>query len=440
MIFEVIMSDTSSNEGYNTKVYKLKSRKNFPEWKQKTLSLAKSKGYDRFLLNSVVVKTETEIEVLEDDYHAEQDAVLKASKKRIASKAKKERKAFLRAATVLAMSVRTKDLKIINKCKGDPKEMMDALCKKYGAEEDADLNDLLNSFNYCNLKDKRRDPEDWFAKLDQLNEQLEEIDNTFAKGDKEMIAHILNNLPKAYNSIKTNIQMEDDYLDDLEEVQEKITRFWKLNFRRSHKKKKKTYQSDSSDSSSSSSSSEEDDRRTKKKPGKDKLALNVEKEQLRKSERTKLKCSHCGKEGHTESTCWAKHGKPKFAPGGSDENRTCWHCGEKGHISLNCPNVKKSKKSDEEDGEEKLNSLFIGTITFESQEEGTVKKAMTKTELKLCCKCLHSGHTKNNCPPRNLKKEKMLKSILRMTKNSDDEFVGSTVLVAVVMRTVKKLN
>ena len=145
--FEVIMSDTSSNEGYNTKVYMLKSRKNFPEWKQKTLPVAKS-----------VRQVPTENEVLEDDYHVEQDAVLKASKKRITSKAKKERQALLKATTVLTMSVRTKDLKIVSKCKGDPKEIMDALCKKYGAEEDVDLNDLVDSFNHCKLKDKHRDP------------------------------------------------------------------------------------------------------------------------------------------------------------------------------------------------------------------------------------------------------------------------------------------
>ena len=78
------MSDTSSNDRYNTKVYKLNSRKNFPEWKQKTLSLAQSKGYDRFLISKVVVKSEAEIEVLEDEYHAEQDPVLKATKKRVA--------------------------------------------------------------------------------------------------------------------------------------------------------------------------------------------------------------------------------------------------------------------------------------------------------------------------------------------------------------------
>ena len=152
--------------------------------------------------------------------------------------------------------------------------------------------------------------------------------------------------------------MEDDYLNDLEELQEKITRFWKLNFMRTHKKKKKkkkSYHSDSSDWSNSSSSSEEDEKRTKKKVRKDKLALNVEKEQPRKSEKTKLKCSYCGEEDHTEPTCWAKHGKLKFAPGSSTKDSVCWHCGEKGHISQNCSNVKKSDKSDEEDIQEKLN-------------------------------------------------------------------------------------
>ena len=402
------MSDLSSDEGHNTKVYKLKSRKTFPKWKQKTLSLARSKGYDRFLLNDVKVKSEAEIEVLEDEYHAETDSTLKALKKRIASKAIKERKLYMRAATVLTLSVRTKDLKILNKCKDNPKEMWDALARKYGAEEDADLNDLLDSFNHCNLKDKRRDPEDWFAKLDQLNDQLEEIDSTFMKSDKELVAHILNNLPKAYKSLKTNIQMEDDYLDDLEDVQEKITKFWKLNFRRAKKKK---YDS-SSDESDDSSSSSDEDTKTKKR-NKDKLALAIT-EETKKSEAGKLKCSFCGKEGHTEQFCWAKNGRPKFLPGTSTDDCVCCYCNEKGHIAKNCPNVKKAEKSDEEDGEERLNSLFVGTILLETND-GKGTKTETQEPAKQTCKiCPITSHTKSKCPTRNLEKEKQLKAILGM--------------------------
>ena len=54
--------------------------------------------------------------------------------------------------------------------------------------------------------------------MEQVNDQLEDIDPIFLKSYKEMVAHILNNLLKAYKSLKTNIQMEDDYLDNLEDV------------------------------------------------------------------------------------------------------------------------------------------------------------------------------------------------------------------------------
>ena len=62
------MAYENSDSEHNTKVYKLKSRKNFPSWKQKTLSLASSLGYERFLLGDVVVKTEDEVDAKEEEY------------------------------------------------------------------------------------------------------------------------------------------------------------------------------------------------------------------------------------------------------------------------------------------------------------------------------------------------------------------------------------
>ena len=53
-------SDSSSER--NTKVCKLRSRKNFPHWKQKTLSTASSKGFKRFLLEDVKIKSEAELD------------------------------------------------------------------------------------------------------------------------------------------------------------------------------------------------------------------------------------------------------------------------------------------------------------------------------------------------------------------------------------------
>ena len=78
-----MMSSDSSDYGTSSaKVYKLKSRKTFPAWKQKTLSLAKSKGYERFLLSEVPIKTEVELEAEETTYLGLTDAGARAIKKR----------------------------------------------------------------------------------------------------------------------------------------------------------------------------------------------------------------------------------------------------------------------------------------------------------------------------------------------------------------------
>ena len=51
-------------------------------------------------------------------------------------------------------------MKILNRCKNNPKKMWDVICRKYGAEEDEDLNVLLDSLNHYNLKEKRKGHED----------------------------------------------------------------------------------------------------------------------------------------------------------------------------------------------------------------------------------------------------------------------------------------
>ena len=70
------MSDNSSASGnhHDTKVYKLRSRKNFSNWKQKTLSMASSKGYERFLLEDVKVEQDAVIDQKEMDYINEGNA------------------------------------------------------------------------------------------------------------------------------------------------------------------------------------------------------------------------------------------------------------------------------------------------------------------------------------------------------------------------------
>ena len=376
---------SDSSEASDTKVYKLRSRRHFPIWKQKTLSNASSRGFEQFFLKSKTVKTQDEIDILETDYINEPDETQRRIKKGELNKHKRERKKSLAAAAMLTSSVRSKDLKILAKCKLNPKLMFDAICKKYGSEEDSDLTDLLDDFKECKLKGKRNDPEDWFGELDEINEQLEKIDNEFKKSSKELGAHILANLPKGYRTIKKIIRMDDNYLDDLDKMKARISKHWKNTYRK--KSKKNDYSSDSSDSSDSSGSDEEDRKRTKSKK-KDKYALNIEDEKKDSYNRFgTIVCGHCNKVGHGMDTCWSLHGKPKgmqnnsqYGRQGEGGGRKCWICGSGDHIAINCPknmnNMNNVNDDDDDDAEANINSLFIGTMVHCTKEE---KKSKDET-------------------------------------------------------------
>ena len=397
------MSSVSSSSDGDTKVYKLRSRRHFPIWKQKILSAASSKGYDKFLTSSVAVKTEMEIDAKEVDYINEVDDKQRRIKKGELNKMKNERKKSLAAAQMLTSSVRSKDIKMLASCKLDPKRMFDKICKKYGSEEDTDLSDLLNDFNECVLKSKKKDPEDWYAELDQINEQLEAIDVSFSKGDKEMAAHILSSLPKGYKSVKTVIQMDDNYLDDVTKVKKQIVKHWKANFR---KKSRRSKHESSSDSESSESSSDESRKHRKNRKGKkDELALNVENvKQDSRNPYGVIVCGQCGRPGHGIASCWDIHGKPQRNTNGNNNGtpvgneraqRRCWICGSGEHLAYGCPNKhgngSNNNKSDNDD--EQINSLFVGTITmqFECKVKGWKKERYN------CHTTPGTLHTKKNC-------------------------------------------
>ena len=116
------MSDSSDSEEHNTKVYKLRSRKNFHSWKQKTLSLASSKGYERFLLEDVKVEKESEIEAREAAYIAEKDIDRRRKLKSEWGKALKVRRQSLKAAAMLTCCIKDRDLKMLSKHKKGSKE------------------------------------------------------------------------------------------------------------------------------------------------------------------------------------------------------------------------------------------------------------------------------------------------------------------------------
>ena len=157
------MSSSSSESGNKTKAYKLKSRKHFPIWKQKTLATANLKGFAKYLTQNVTISSEADIDLKEMDYINEVDDGKRRKLKGELSQMKRIRQKSLDAAEMLTNSVRSKELKMLGKCKHNPKAMFEKICKNYGTEEEIDLTDLLEDFNTCKLGSKKKDQEDWFA-------------------------------------------------------------------------------------------------------------------------------------------------------------------------------------------------------------------------------------------------------------------------------------
>ena len=104
-------SDSSDSEYHKTSVYKLRGRKNFHSWKQKTLSMASSKGYERFLLENVKVEDEDDIELKKEDYIDKDDADKRRKLKSEWSKMARDRRNSLKSVMMLTCSVRDKDLR-----------------------------------------------------------------------------------------------------------------------------------------------------------------------------------------------------------------------------------------------------------------------------------------------------------------------------------------
>ena len=463
------MSSDSSDSGDNTKVYKLRSKKRFPIWKQKIVSAASSRGFEQFLLKDAAVKTQDELDMIETEYINETDDVKRRKLKGELSKYKRERKRSLAAADLITSNVRDKDLKQLAKCKLNPKAMFDVLSGKYENNEDEDIDDLLDDFKKCKLKSKKKDPEVWYTELDEINEQLEEIDNDFKKSKKEMTAHILANLPKrGYKTLKEMIKMEDNYLDDVAKVKRLVSKHWKSKYR----KKNGRYDSSSSESDSDYSSDSSDDERSKRKKKKDLYALNINDAKAdTRNEYGIIICGHCKKPGHGIANCWLLHGRPSNfngrGAGGARQPRRCWICNSTEHLANNCP--KKGENNDNNDENEQINNLFIGAMWNSKKSYKRIKSRLnaydvmnrhngncvfitktetveTKSEMSWCnvendvssmedssfdsstwCKmCTESSDDSskdngNTSTKRNIEKEIELKTILGMNKATEKE-------------------
>ena len=294
---------------------------NWHEWSVKTLALAKTRGFKNAYMK---------------DTNPCSDAVYETTDK---DDVKKIYEMNDRAYQLLIMSCTGIAFGLVNQAKTKNHQDGDAflawtyLKARYVPNATSDLIQLSGQFNKCICEGKTQDPDEWFIQLELLRNRMATIDSAYEKKDLEMIAHILDKLPKEYSEVVTMVEAMPSLT--LEDLKAKIRAFFKRKFK------------------------------NEKSDGELALAAFG----------TKFKglCRSCGKQGHKAADCRVKnktHGDGNRPP---PKGVKCFNCNKHaGHIAKDCPEPKRERTTTKETG------MFVGmcTIDYEDIEANEKKQDM----------------------------------------------------------------
>jgi len=185
----------------STTFVKLRTKKQFPEWKRKTLALARQQGYSRFLERTIDVLTETEIEDLKTEIEVETDADKKKEKKLKLKREQQNSKLSTTASCMLTLAMPESVNKKLEDVKNDPKKMFEVICAKYDKKGNNKLSNLTKQLTRCRLRKTSREPDDWFIDLQELNCKIEQINPQFKMTDVQLSMHIMTNLCEEYEML-----------------------------------------------------------------------------------------------------------------------------------------------------------------------------------------------------------------------------------------------
>ena len=269
-------SDEESRSG-STKYFRIRNEHDFQSWQLKTLAKAREKGFETFLTTSTQDHTQADIEAQQNKADAESDATKKYVEERKLKSMLVHNKKRAAATNMMINSVRGTMAKRLATMSNEPHDMYEAICKRFGNKDgDRGLSDLKDAFDSYKLKAWWRNPEDYFANLEWMNEEIRKYDPAFAATKKALVMHVLRHLGKPYKQVKSIIMDKPHYIDDYDSMKLSITNFWnrelaakaqRRNRRKTRNKKKRqarrkqgsgTYRGSSDDSSSSSSEASEE--------------------------------------------------------------------------------------------------------------------------------------------------------------------------------------
>ena len=266
----------------------------FNEWKIKTLSLARRKKFDVYLLEDGSKSTDND--VVDNYVNGNADAW-----------------------DQLVLSLSGTAFSVIQEADGDAHEAWKLLLDKYdvSSEKQISLTDVTEEWNNSRLRSTKVDPDDWFTYLYRVNVRFKKIKTEYGKDDDQVKAHVLVNLPEEYKAIQTNLRMNPTY--SYKDYRTHIRNHWLSRLGGKEMIEKGTCETFLGAKQDSSESTGEAALYTKSKKGTFKgrcckCGQVGHKAKDCKSEKKRFtgKCNWCQKTGHKEAQCWAKkRGDPK---------------------------------------------------------------------------------------------------------------------------------
>jgi len=300
-------------------------------WSEKHLAKAEYKGYRKLMLCKKneegfdVVPTSQAIETIEAKPSTTDE------EKKLLKLDKLNKQGFM--DLVLSMNTTTARgkvaFRIVRNCKtsqyldGNVKTAWDRLTQKYAPRTTTSLLNLKKKFENSVLKSSQYDPDEWISKLEGYVTDIETIDASSSISEKELMVHIINNLPKEYDVVLDGLENRLDATGatalTLEEIREKLCH-------RYERIKKE--------------SEVEEEYSNEKALLAFQQLFEDEKALIAFVQNFKGRCHKCGTYGHKGVNCpenKTSESNTQFRRG------TCWFCEKQGHLIFDCKELQQMR-------------------------------------------------------------------------------------------------